>query len=162
MLKPRSLATLAITSLLYLLTPNAAYSASDDECAIWMCLPTGFTTGCSGAKKAFKNRVKKFKPPLPSFSSCLKGSGGEGQDQYSSDYGVAAYIPPRKVCTQYRPTFQGERECTQWETQPEQYLKHQRCQQNRDGDRYPRYCTKTVRFTEVYQNGQLFGDTHYY
>ncbi|HFQ5361944.1 TPA: conjugal transfer protein TraL [Vibrio vulnificus] len=162
MLKPRSLATLAMTSFVYLLTPNSAYAVSDDECAIWMCLPTGFTTGCSGAKKAFKKRVKRFKPPLPSFSSCLRGPGEEGEDQYTADYGVVAYIPPRKVCTHYYSNTREERICSTWTVLPEQYLKHQSCRRDRDGERYPQYCTTTLRFTEVYRNGLLFGQTHYY
>ncbi|UJF17244.1 conjugal transfer protein [Vibrio sp. SS-MA-C1-2] len=45
--------------------------ASSDDCAIWLCLPMGFPSGCGDAKKAFKKRIKKLKPPLPNFFSCV-------------------------------------------------------------------------------------------
>lgn len=35
--------------------------ASNDDCAIWLCLPTGFPSGCGGAKSAFKKRIKKVR-----------------------------------------------------------------------------------------------------
>ena len=55
----------------FLLIPaSPSMAASQDECAIWLCLPSGFPAGCSAAKSAFKKRILKRKPPLPSFSSC--------------------------------------------------------------------------------------------
>ncbi len=47
-----------------------AVAASQDECAIWLCLPTGFLAGCSDAKKAFERRILKGKSPLPAWGSC--------------------------------------------------------------------------------------------
>jgi hypothetical protein len=47
-----------------------SFAASQDECAIWLCLPAGFPSGCSAAKSAFKNRIKHHQSPLPAFSSC--------------------------------------------------------------------------------------------
>lgn len=53
-----------------------AYAASQDECAIWLCLPGGFPQGCSAAHNAMIKRIKKRKPPLPSFGSCSEGGSG--------------------------------------------------------------------------------------
>ncbi len=162
-----SLNTVVLSALIAfpLLSPSQAFAASDDECAIWMCLPTGFITGCSGAKKAFLKRIKHFKPPLPSFASCMVQSPASmpSQDTYTSDYGTAAYIPPLRQCTRKENTFKDTYECVEWETIPEQYIKNRRCHiDNKNGIHTPRHCTKTYRYTEVYRNGQLFGETHYY
>ena len=32
-------------------------AASEDECAIWLCLPGGFPSGCGGAKSAMLKRL---------------------------------------------------------------------------------------------------------
>ena len=53
-----------------------SYAASQDECAIWLCLPGGFPQGCGAAYGAMIDRIKSRKPPLPNFSSCAtQGSG---------------------------------------------------------------------------------------
>ena len=65
---------LLLASAIY---PTASYAASENECAIWLCLPGGFPEGCEGARSAFERRIKKGKSPLPSFSSCAVG-GSEG------------------------------------------------------------------------------------
>ncbi len=51
-------------------------AASQDECAIWLCLPGGFPQGCAAAHSAMLQRLKKFKPPLPDFGSCAEGGSG--------------------------------------------------------------------------------------
>jgi len=154
---------------LLLLTPlfhiQPAQAASDDECGIWMCLPTGFGEGCSGAKKAFKKRIKSFKSPLPSFASCLKGSPtGVPHDNFTARNGIAAYIPSQKVCTaSERKSMHHEPTCIAWKTMPERYVKGQRCE--REGDnrhRTPLGCVGTYSYTEVYRNGGQLGQTHYY
>ena len=50
---------------------QTAVAASQDECAIWLCLPAGFPSGCGPAKSAMKHRLKKFKPPLPNIAACM-------------------------------------------------------------------------------------------
>ena len=164
----RSIQALTLTTVLtipLLTTPTAQAAPSGDECAIWMCLPTGFITGCSGARKAFLKRIKKFKPPLPDFTSCLIGSptGQAGADTFTSDYGIAAYLPPRRICTRYEQGFNDRQRCLDWREEPEQYIKNRPCQyNNKEGYSEPKHCTKTVRYTEVYRNGVLFGQPHYY
>lgn len=64
-------------------------AASQVECAIWLCLPGGFPTGCSDAYSAFKSRIKKGKPPLPDLSSCTTGPDGKtstGRYQMGYEY----------------------------------------------------------------------------
>jgi hypothetical protein len=64
-------------------------AASQAECAIWLCLPGGFPTGCSDAYSAFKTRIKKGRPPLPDLSSCTTGPDGKtsnGQYQMGYEY----------------------------------------------------------------------------
>ncbi len=163
----RSIPAITLTTLLsipLLSTPSAQAAPSGDECAIWMCLPTGFITGCSGARKAFLKRIKKFKPPLPSFTSCMVSSPAStnGADTFTSEYGVAAYIPVHQECSRYGITYQDNYGCVEWETVPEQYIKNERCTTYENGRRSPAYCSQTVRYTEVYRNGELFGQPHYY
>lgn len=59
------------------MTPSKTYAASEADCAIWICLPGGFPTGCSAAHSAFKHRIKKGRPPLPDLSSCTTGPNGQ-------------------------------------------------------------------------------------
>ena len=75
-LKLTMLALLAV----FVLNPSPGYSASQDACAIWICLPGGFPSGCSGAYSEFKKRIKKGKDPLPRLSSCTTGPNGEKVD----------------------------------------------------------------------------------
>ncbi|WP_282610803.1 hypothetical protein [Pelagibius sp. Alg239-R121] len=59
-------------------TSVPSFAASQDECAIWLCLPGGFPGGCEAAYAAFIKRINhtpKPKPPLPPFSSCDNGNG---------------------------------------------------------------------------------------
>lgn len=77
------ISVLCLLTLLGLVSSSKA--ASQDECAIWLCLPGGFPQGCGGAYNAFKNRLKKRKAPLPSFSSCaIDGNGNYklGREDY--------------------------------------------------------------------------------
>jgi hypothetical protein len=69
--------------------PTVAKAESQDACAIWLCLPGGFPSGCSGAYSEFKHRIKKGKPPLPPFASC--SVDGKGNGKY--ELGVERYEP---------------------------------------------------------------------
>lgn len=139
-----------------------AQAASQDECAIWICLPGGFPSGCGAAKSAMRDRIKDMKSPLPSFSSCAVNPPSGSGSHMTSDFGWAAYIPPRRVCTQYRRYGRDNEECVAYETLPEQYVRNTRCHVDRDGYRTPRYCTRTYRWAEVFVEGQLAGPTYYW
>jgi len=60
--------------------PSHSFAESEDACAIWICLPGGFPSGCEGAYREFKDRIKHRKPPLPALSSCTTGPNGEHVD----------------------------------------------------------------------------------
>nr|AKN40336.1 TraL [Vibrio tasmaniensis]AKN40730.1 hypothetical protein [Vibrio tasmaniensis] len=151
-------------------------AASDAECGIWMCLPTGFGDGCSDSKRAFKRRIRHFKPALPRFESCLSKMGGSNSanansnaDKFESKSGYGAQIGVYKECVKTREiggnSNHPRTSCVQWKTHPETIIKDTTCRiSNRDGkrSRTPKHCTKTLRYTEVYRNGQRFGNTHYY
>ncbi len=165
--------TLLCNFLTLLLTLTASIislpsqAASDDECAIWMCLPSGFPSGCSGAKSAFKDRVKHFKPALPNFHECVKDTGNStGGDQFTAKNGIAAFIPSYKVCVRseyVRRGSESQRECVEWKQTLPEYKKGQRCRYDRDDkQRYPLHCTRTYKYSEVYRNGVQYGETHYY
>src|SRR5690606_15229098 len=53
-------------------------AASEADCAIWICLPGGFPSGCGAAHSAFKKRIKKGRQPLPALASCTTGPNGKG------------------------------------------------------------------------------------
>lgn len=70
------------------------HAVSEADCAIWLCLPGGFPTGCSAAYSAFKHRIKHDKPPLPELSSCTTGPDGKGSSgHYQMGY---EYFEPCK------------------------------------------------------------------
>ncbi|EMC9392301.1 conjugal transfer protein TraL [Vibrio parahaemolyticus] len=158
-----SMVALAAT---FLLPAQPTYAASDDECAIWLCLPTGFPSGCSDAKKAFVKRIKKFEPPLPNFMSCLFSgdvpSGTPSGSDMNSKNGIAAYIPPRKECVEWR-NGKDWRECIRTEVVPSRIVKDKSCQRNnKEGTQTPRHCSHTINYVVTYMDGQQYGDTYYF
>jgi len=66
--------------LLGALPTSNTRAASENACAIWICLPGGFPSGCGGAYGEFRHRIKKGRPPLPPLSSCTTGPNGERVD----------------------------------------------------------------------------------
>jgi hypothetical protein len=78
------------------LNATPTYAASDDECAIWICLPAGFVTShCSAPRKEFLKRIKKLKPPLPPFHQCIKGGSTQvGGSVMTFRQGKAYWVPP--------------------------------------------------------------------
>ena len=131
----------------FLLPAQPTHAASDDECAIWLCLPTGFPSGCGDAKKAFKDRIKHFKPPLPSFTSCLVTPDVPTMPGYESELhasdGIAAYLPPRSVCAAWETGKDWSR-CVKTEIKPSQIIKNQGCHVNhKEGTETPKHCSHT-------------------
>src|SRR5690606_26010197 len=102
MKKFKSLAKLAaLFTFSGLAFPTASYAVSQNECAIWICLPGGFPSGCSGAYSAMIDRIKDEKSPLPSFGSCAVSVPGSSEMSYQQGY--AAYIPEHDVCVNRAP-----------------------------------------------------------
>lgn len=164
MIRTNLLATtvLILASFGVYLAPSPALAASQDECAIWICLPGGFPSGCGAAHSAMIDRVKDMKNPLPSFSSCAVQDGTGSK--MSHDYNYAALISEHKVCKQY--SYHGGRDgssrCEEWETIPTHYEKGRICRIGINGDRTPKYCVSTYRYVDVFINGEKAGDTYYW
>lgn len=62
--------------------PLSSKAASQDECAIWLCLPGGFPQGCGSAYSAYIRRIRNLQPPLPPFAACVVSG-----DTYQSSQG---------------------------------------------------------------------------
>lgn len=152
-------ASLVLASFGGYFAPSSALAASQDECAIWICLPGGFPSGCGAAHSAMIDRVKDLKSPLPSFSSCAVQDGSGSQMSYN--YNFAALIAEHRVCKRYRWVGRG-RQCAEWETIPSRYVKGTRCRVYRDGNRTPRHCVGTYRYVDVFIDGAKAGETYYW
>ena len=71
---------LMVMTMLLFSPSKTATASSQDACAIWICLPGGFPSGCGGAYSEFKKRIKKGRDPLPKLSTCTTGPNGEKID----------------------------------------------------------------------------------
>ncbi|MCW6016240.1 conjugal transfer protein TraL [Serratia marcescens] len=151
------LAGLALSALFLMsgFTPKVAYAASQDECAIWLCLPGGFPDGCGGAHSAMLKRLKKGKSPLPSFSSCAVDSGSSGD----ASMGKGAWLPERKECVRWAHGH-GDEWCTKYETKPAEFKKDQLCIIN-NGNHYPPGC-RSQNYVDIYIDGKKVGETYYW
>ena len=137
-------------------------AASQSECAIWLCLPGGFPSGCGDAKSSMRHRVRNGKPPLPDFSSCAVNAPEGSGSHMSYRYGVSAFIPARQVCTRWGDRGDGVY-CQSVRHEAARRVKGTRCETHHEsGINYPLGCTGTDRWAEVYLEGQKLGNTHYY
>ena len=115
------------------------WSASEDECAGWLCITVGFAPPeCSAPRRAMMKRLLRGKGPLPSFGSCSADGDSNGFDvQMATAARIGRSDPPR-------------------------YMMGTSCSydsDNRvDGDRIPAGCTGTYRAIAVTQHGILIGD----
>ena len=131
-----------------LITPPAI--ANDADCAIWLCLPTGFPSGCGDAKSAFKKRIKHLKPPLPNISSCLVKD---------SD------IPP-EIKAEYKPSDLAYEKGVSAKMPGGRFIDGTSCQYRKhNGDIvlwYPRGCIATYHWVQVYMDKQPYANKYYY
>lgn len=145
---------------------NNSFAASQAECAIWLCVPTGFPSGCSSAKSAMIDRIKHFKSPLPSLSSCIVSAPSNSLPQQASNLrgadGKAAFIPAKTYCAK-RTKYDS---CAEWARHDAQLIKGESCKitySSSSGKRVsPANCTKTYYYAEVYIDGQKTGETYYF
>lgn len=147
----------------------SSYAASDAECSIWLCLPSGFPSGCGEAKSAFIQRIKNRKSPLPSFSSCaLPASAlppGTPISNMTAKHGIAAVMSYSRQCTQWEVNNNGQTVCTKWEMKPDKVIKGTSCRTygNKDNKyRRPKGCLGSVDWVETYMDGKQYGNTYYY
>ena len=150
MTKLASGALLALVIAIGATTPTLVHAASSDECAIWLCLPTAFPSGCSGAKKAFINRIKKKKSPLPSFSSCA----------------VKESELPSELVGNYKPSDLTYKEGIAAKMPSGNYIDNQRCVKiTRKGEVVtwkPYGCISTDSWVQTYMDGTPYGEKFYY
>ncbi|WP_072033006.1 hypothetical protein [Plesiomonas sp. ZOR0011] len=146
-----------------------AYAASDAECSIWLCLPTGFPSGCGEAKSAFLKRIKNRKSPLPSFSSCSAPASslppGTPVSNMTSQHGIAAVMSYSRQCTQWGVDTAAQPICGKWEMKPDKVIRGTSCRVYGNKDhkyRRPEGCLGTTDWVETYMDGQKYGDTFYY
>lgn len=133
--------------------------ASDDDCGIWMCLPTGFPEGCVAAHAAMVKRVSELKAPLPPFGACSADGTDNG---YGFQHGVAAVIPARQECAAWSPSGTGQK-CSAYELKPKQRREGVSCRVNqKSGFKEPRGCTHTERYVRILENGEQQGQTYYW
>lgn len=126
------------------------HAASEDDCSIWLCLPTGFPSGCGKAKSAFKKRIKKFKPPLPSFISCMIKQNE---------------IPPQLVDS-YRPSNMTYKEGVAAKMGGGTFIDGRRCIYRRQDheivDWEPLGCIGTYHFIQTFMDNKPYGEKYYY
>ncbi|GLQ00612.1 hypothetical protein GCM10007891_24650 [Methylophaga thalassica] len=131
---------LALSAMFFI--PSISHAASQDECAIWICLPGGFPSGCGAAKSAFEDRIDDEKSPLPPFSSCAV----DYDSKMSYKQGVSVY-EPAKSCTGWQAWVTN---CT---PQPARWVK--------DGTCSSMMCQRR-NYIDVFVDGEAAGETFYY
>lgn len=145
-----------ILGALFLSAINAgsALAASQDECAIWLCLPQGFAPPeCAGPRSAMTQRIHKGKSPLPKLSNC----GGDDDNSSKVVTGFAALIPEHEKCEKW----DNDNNCLKMVTVPEKYLRNVSCHE-KDGETVPKGCSRTYKFVEVSLDNVVLGSTYYY
>lgn len=168
-----TLATLLLLPFSFFLTSFTVQAASEDECAIWLCLPTGFGQGCSGAKKAFHKRNIRHKPPLPRFDECSVDSNSDNNtltqkhaSTMTSKHGYVAVIAEQRTCSWWKNKGSDHsNECGEWDITPSYLIKDTRCTRyGRNSDRWesPKGCTRTLQYAETYMDGMKYGETFYW
>lgn len=162
------IAIVAMAGLFAMSAP--AMAASQDECAIWICAPSGFTPSqCDAAYEAMMERISPPDPesPLPPFHECSRNGGSSGQSM-SANYGMAAFVPTHYKCVSWRYWGRGGPKCVEQVKVEQHYVKGQRCVRIGGGpnggpvETYPPGCTRTKRFIDVLVNGDQVGDTYYW
>lgn len=127
---------------------SVANAASDDECAIWLCLPYGFGEGCGSAHKAFLKRIEKRKSPLPDWNSCAI-EDGSGDDR-----------PPYSYKEEYETWYNnGTVYSRKGKSCPKsgQVIKNQSCPNGYIGKKVilEAICTNTVKYKTTFTDGQV-------
>ena len=145
-----------ILGIMFISTVNAGvtFAASQDECAIWLCLPQGFAPPeCAAPHSAMMQRISKGKSPLPKLSGC----GGDDDSNSKVLTGFAAYIPEHEECYQWSE----HGHCLQPVKYEEKYIRNVSCHQ-KDGESVPAGCSRTYKFVEVSVDNVVVGTTYYY
>lgn len=167
---------LAALLLLGVFFAPSAMAASQQECAIWLCLPGGFgPAACGPAHSAMKERIAPPtpEPPLPPFSECSADGGKNG---LSYARGIAAHVPKQKTCTQWREFgHAGEKRCVAYRAIEEHWEKGKYCMRGYVANYWVSYnpdhnrrrqsnirCDQQKRFITIFQHGNQLGNTYFW
>ncbi|EGU42486.1 hypothetical protein [Vibrio scophthalmi] len=165
---------LLFIGLMPMMTTTSALAFDTKGCSIWLCLPTGFPSGCGDAKSEFKKRILKGKSPMPSFSSCALNSPNTpstpGTSNISTKEGRAALISARKTCVKSTRERQSNGDyqtiCLDTKVIPAHAIKNTSCVVTKDkgesAKRTPSGCTRTIRFVDTFMDGKPYGETYYF
>lgn len=133
---------IAVLLCIVVIGPSPVRAASEDECAIWLCLPIGFAfPECGPARIAMYERLFQFKAPAPSFRSC-EAPNSTNTNVYEVSGGSAIKmggpnLGPRKI------------------------IDNGFCNHRDSGPEEPRGCTKTLKMYKLFENGVQMGVTFY-
>lgn len=171
-----------------LVTPAQAASPAiksnrENECAIYLCLPSGFAEGCDAAKQAFISRITDFHADgsrrytdLPDFALCVDptpaGLPEADLDQSTVDWRGAYEVtmPPTNTCTRWASRTvsanQTVRYCAAIQTKQGYVFESDQSkhpyQTIEVGDTSYRHGLAPVRrFTEVLVDGSVEGQRYY-
>ena len=140
-----------------ILPHKAAYASSQDACAIWICLPGGFPSGCGGAYSEFKKRIKKGRDPLPKLSSCTTGPNGEIIDGHHQ-LGYERFEPcdDGYVLRERRQGYRASQGiCYRTQCAPQQFQENYRC------EGYQAVIRPKPRYVKMWVNGEYLGQYFY-
>ncbi len=146
-----------VMAVLIISNGKTALASSQDACAIWICLPGGFPSGCGGAYSEFKKRIKKGRDPLPKLSSCTTGPNGETIDGHYQ-LGYERFEPCNEGFV-LRERQQGYRVtqglCYRTGCAPQQYRENNRCES------YQALIRPKPNFVKMWVDGEYLGQYFY-
>lgn len=144
--------------------PVFAESQSTPECDLFLCIPAGFGSGCGDAKSAMKKRIRRGKPPLPSWGHCINNvwKRPNNSSNMTSNWGFAAAMAESRKCVRW--SGGKEDRCIETVSVPAHYIKGTRCIKygGDNGEWSPRGCIRTYRYVDVFSHGQSVGPTYFW
>ncbi|OKP21804.1 hypothetical protein BSQ40_25610 [Serratia fonticola] len=145
-----------LLTLVSTISPKVSMAASQDECAIWLCMPAGFPgSECNAPHNAMIKRIKKGKSPLPSFGSCAVDSPQSGN--IGTNEGYAAFYYDRVKCTREHNDYG----CIAFKELPNKIVNESRCKKEPYTDAYRSQC-KSISFVQTIIDGKPWGEAVYY
>ncbi len=160
---------------------DSIMSNRENECAIWLCLPGGFVSGCENAYSAYIKRITSFTSKgarnytdLPRFDLCVDPNpegiedyniGEDSEITYNSGYEV--YMPAYNTCTRWKKSKTKEsKTCAAVQTTPartfisdEKYHEYQTIEVGQE--EYTTHYAPTRHYAEVLVDGAAVGERWY-
>jgi hypothetical protein len=142
---------------LFFIHSNVAVASSQNACAIWICLPGGFPSGCGAAYSEFKKRIQKGRDPLPRLSSCTTGPNGEQIDgHYQLGYERFEPCDDGYVLKEKEKGYGAPKGlCYRSQCAPQQYQENDRC------ENYQAVIRQKPHYVKMWVNGEYLGQYFY-